>query len=144
MRRLLALRQERPGLLGSTTYRPLDVLREARRVLRDDGRPFFVRIGPECNGHWNGYDPELFPRAFRHVADLLRREGVPSAIEMIEALASGTPVLAFPEGAAAEIVIDGHNGMLVADEAEIHIQLEARQGCCLKCFASIAFAGGDV
>jgi len=38
---------------------------------------------------------------------------------MVEALACGTPVIAFPEGAAAEIVIDGENGMLVDDEAEM-------------------------
>ena len=38
---------------------------------------------------------------------------------MVEALACGTPVIAFPEGAAAEIVIDGENGMLVADETEM-------------------------
>jgi len=38
---------------------------------------------------------------------------------MIEALACGTPVIAFPEGAATEIVIDGENGMLVADETEM-------------------------
>lgn len=44
-------------------------------VLAADSRPFFVRIGPECNGHWNGYDPELFPRAFRYIADKLRAGG---------------------------------------------------------------------
>jgi len=38
---------------------------------------------------------------------------------MIEALAAGTPVIAFPEGAAPEIVIDGENGFLVADEKEM-------------------------
>jgi glycosyltransferase involved in cell wall biosynthesis len=41
----------------------------------------------------------------------------PFGMVMIEALACGTPVIAFPEGAASEIVVDGHNGMLVADEA---------------------------
>ena len=41
----------------------------------------------------------------------------PFGMVMIEALATGTPVIAFREGAAAEIVIDGENGMLVADEA---------------------------
>jgi glycosyltransferase involved in cell wall biosynthesis len=40
----------------------------------------------------------------------------PFGIVMIEALASGTPVIAFPEGAAADIVIDGRNGFLVDDE----------------------------
>ena len=38
---------------------------------------------------------------------------------MVEALACGTPVIAFPEGAAAEMVIDGENGMLVADETDM-------------------------
>jgi len=43
----------------------------------------------------------------------------PFGMVMIEALACGTPVIAFPEGAAAEIVIDGENGMLVSDEQEM-------------------------
>lgn len=43
----------------------------------------------------------------------------PFGMVMIEALACGTPVIAFPEGAAAEIVIDGENGMLVADEQQM-------------------------
>jgi glycosyltransferase involved in cell wall biosynthesis len=43
----------------------------------------------------------------------------PFGMVMIEALACGTPVIAFREGAAAEIVIDGRNGMLVADESEM-------------------------
>lgn len=40
----------------------------------------------------------------------------PFGMVMIEALACGTPVIAFPEGAACEIVVDGVNGFLVADE----------------------------
>jgi glycosyltransferase involved in cell wall biosynthesis len=43
----------------------------------------------------------------------------PFGMVMIEALACGTPVLAFPEGAASEIVIDGVNGFHVADEREM-------------------------
>jgi glycosyltransferase involved in cell wall biosynthesis len=35
---------------------------------------------------------------------------------MVEALACGTPVIAFPEGAAPEIVRHGYTGFLVADE----------------------------
>lgn len=38
---------------------------------------------------------------------------------MAEAKAGGTPVLAFPEGAAVEIVEDGASGFLVADEDEL-------------------------
>ena len=39
----------------------------------------------------------------------------PFGLVMIEALACGTPVLAFPEGAAPEIVEDGVTGFLCAD-----------------------------
>ena len=43
----------------------------------------------------------------------------PFGMVMVEALACGTPVIAFPEGAASEIVIDGENGFHVADEREM-------------------------
>jgi glycosyltransferase involved in cell wall biosynthesis len=43
----------------------------------------------------------------------------PFGMVMVEALAAGTPVLAFPEGAAPEIVEHGINGFLVADEHEM-------------------------
>jgi len=39
----------------------------------------------------------------------------PFGLVMIEALATGTPVISFERGAAAEIVIDGENGFLVQD-----------------------------
>jgi glycosyltransferase involved in cell wall biosynthesis len=39
----------------------------------------------------------------------------PFGLVMIEALATGTPVIAFDRGAAAEIVVDGENGFLVSD-----------------------------
>jgi glycosyltransferase involved in cell wall biosynthesis len=41
----------------------------------------------------------------------------PFGMVMVEALACGTPVIAFPEGAAKEIVRDGVNGFLVPDGA---------------------------
>jgi glycosyltransferase involved in cell wall biosynthesis len=40
----------------------------------------------------------------------------PFGLVMIEALAAGTPVLAFPNGAAPEIVEDGSTGFLCVDE----------------------------
>lgn len=40
----------------------------------------------------------------------------PFGLVMVEALASGTPVIAFPEGSAPEVVEDGRTGFVVADE----------------------------
>lgn len=72
---------------------------------------------------------EAFERARRHAIQGLFANAAallmpvcwrePFGMVMIEALACGTPVIAFPEGAAAQIVIDGENGMLVADDAEM-------------------------
>jgi glycosyltransferase involved in cell wall biosynthesis len=63
----------------------------------------------------------------------------PFGMVMVEALACGTPVIAFPEGAAAEIVIDGENGMLVSDEAEM-ARAVGRVGSIdpARCRASVA------
>jgi glycosyltransferase involved in cell wall biosynthesis len=40
----------------------------------------------------------------------------PFGLVMLEAMACGTPVLAFPEGAAPEVVEDGRTGFLCDDE----------------------------
>jgi glycosyltransferase involved in cell wall biosynthesis len=40
----------------------------------------------------------------------------PFGMVMLEALACGTPVIAFPEGAACELVVHGETGFLVDDE----------------------------
>ncbi|HEU5083966.1 MAG TPA: glycosyltransferase family 4 protein [Acidimicrobiales bacterium] len=47
----------------------------------------------------------------------------PFGLVMIEALAVGTPVLAFPEGAAPEIVDHGTTGFLCADEDDMAARL---------------------
>jgi glycosyltransferase involved in cell wall biosynthesis len=60
---------------------------------------------------------ELFARAKAFLMPI--RWAEPFGMVMVEALACGTPVIAFPEGAASEIVIDGVNGFQVADEREM-------------------------
>jgi glycosyltransferase involved in cell wall biosynthesis len=46
-----------------------------------------------------------------------------SSLVAMEALASGTPVVAFPNGALAEIVEDGLTGFLVKDEKEMSLAI---------------------
>jgi glycosyltransferase involved in cell wall biosynthesis len=80
---------------------------------------------------------ELFANAAALLMPVRWRE--PFGMVMVEALACGTPVIAFPEGAAAEIVIDGENGILVADETEMAHAVE-RLGSIdpERCRASVA------
>jgi glycosyltransferase involved in cell wall biosynthesis len=62
----------------------------------------------------------------RHAEALLNPIGWPEpfGLVMAEALACGTPVLAFPNGAAPEIVDHGHTGYLCADEDEMLAALD--------------------
>jgi len=58
----------------------------------------------------------------------------PFGLVMIEALACGTPVLSFPEGAASEIVQHGVTGFLCVDEADMarklrHVHELDRHAC---------------
>ena len=86
---------------------------------------FRERIEPHIDGRRVRYVGEVTgvekQRLYAHAAAMLTpiRWAEPFGMVMVEALACGTPVIAFPEGAAREIVIDGHNGVLVADEAEM-------------------------
>lgn len=58
----------------------------------------------------------------------------PFGLVMIEAMACGTPVLAFPEGAAPEVVRDGVTGFLCRDEADMAEAVgrtqELQRGAC--------------
>jgi glycosyltransferase involved in cell wall biosynthesis len=80
---------------------------------------------------------ELFANAAGLLMPVCWRE--PFGMVMIEALACGTPVIAFAEGAAAEIVVDTENGFLVADEAGM-AEAVKRLGSIdpAKCRASVA------
>ena len=48
---------------------------------------------------------------------------------MLEALACGTPVLAFDEGAAGEVVQDGRTGFLCTDEGHMAEVIGRVDGC---------------
>lgn len=60
---------------------------------------------------------ELFAKATALLMPIRWPE--PFGMVMIEAMACGTPVIAFREGSAPEIVVDGVSGFLVDDEAEM-------------------------
>lgn len=49
----------------------------------------------------------------------------PFGLVMLESLACGTPVLAFAEGAAPEVVADGRTGWLCKDESDMAAKLNA-------------------
>jgi|tagenome__1003787_1003787.scaffolds.fasta_scaffold20910273_2 glycosyltransferase involved in cell wall biosynthesis len=59
----------------------------------------------------------LFARAYAFLMPITWPE--PFGMVMVESLAAGTPVLAFPNGAASEIVEHGKNGFLVQDDEEM-------------------------
>jgi glycosyltransferase involved in cell wall biosynthesis len=88
-------------------------------------RYFRERIEPHLDGDRVRYVGEVAGTAkqqlYANAQALLMpvRWREPFGMVMVEALACGTPVIAFPEGAAAEIVIDGENGVLVSDEREM-------------------------
>ncbi|MBS0561501.1 MAG: glycosyltransferase, partial [Proteobacteria bacterium] len=48
----------------------------------------------------------------------------PFGLVMIEAMACGTPVIAYPSGSVPEIIEDGLTGFLVRDEAEAAAAVE--------------------
>jgi glycosyltransferase involved in cell wall biosynthesis len=111
----------------------------AIRVARAAGRKL-VLAGPVQPGQRAFFDAEVAPHIdgdrvryveevggarkaalFAGAAALLMpiRWPEPFGMVMIEAMASGTPVVAFPEGAAGEVVLHRRSGYLVADESEM-------------------------
>src|SRR5256885_7275802 len=109
------------------------------QVPRDPGRPitlpgnvqprydrfFATQVQPHLDGENIRYVGEvggagkqrLFADAFAFLMPIRWPE--PFGLVMVEALAAGTPVLAFAHGAAPEIVEHGVNGFLVQDEEEM-------------------------
>jgi glycosyltransferase involved in cell wall biosynthesis len=88
-------------------------------------RFFASEIEPHVDGEQITYVGEvggarkqrLFADAYTFLMPIRWPE--PFGMVMVEAMAAGTPVLAFPEGAATEVVEDGVSGFLVADEDEM-------------------------
>ncbi|MGZ6564419.1 MAG: glycosyltransferase [Solirubrobacteraceae bacterium] len=116
----------------------------AIRVAKETGRPlvlagpvqpgherFFAReVEPHIDGQQIRYVGEvgggrkqrLFADAFAFLMPITWPE--PFGLVMVEALAAGTPVLAFAHGAAPEIIQHGVNGFLVQDEHEMAAMVE--------------------
>jgi glycosyltransferase involved in cell wall biosynthesis len=81
-------------------------------------QPQLGRPGVRYVGERGGEEKKALYRQARALLMPIRW-AEPFGLVMVEAMASGTPVIAFPEGAAAEIVLDGENGFLVDDEDEM-------------------------
>jgi glycosyltransferase involved in cell wall biosynthesis len=92
-------------------------------VIQPGQQPFFDReVAPHIDGDRVSFLGEvggapkrsLFAGARALLMPISWEE--PFGMVMVEALACGTPVIAFPAGAARELVLDGHTGFLVRDE----------------------------
>lgn len=92
-------------------------------VIQPGQREFFEReVAPHVDGSRVRFVGEVAGAAkrslFAHARGLLMpiRWDEPFGMVMVEALACGTPVIAFAEGAARELVAEGRTGFLVEDE----------------------------
>ncbi|MGZ6586962.1 MAG: glycosyltransferase family 4 protein [Solirubrobacteraceae bacterium] len=131
----------------------------AIRVAKETGRPL-VLAGPVQPGHERFFAREVEPhidgQQIRYVGEVggVRKQQLfadafaflmpirwpePFGLVMVEALAAGTPVLAFPHGAAPEIIEHGVNGFLVQDEHEMAAMVERAVGIDpMRCRATAA------
>ena len=92
-------------------------------VIQPGQQAFFDReVAPHIDGERVRFVGEVGGSSkrslFAHARGLLMpiRWNEPFGMVMVEALACGTPVIAFPEGAVRELVIDEKTGFLVGDE----------------------------
>jgi glycosyltransferase involved in cell wall biosynthesis len=113
---------QRAIVVAKTTGRPLIL---AGVVQRGQEEFFANEIEPHLDGERIKFVGEvggarkqyLFTQAYAFLMPITWPE--PFGMVMVEALAAGTPVLAFPNGAAPEIVEHGTSGFLVQDEREM-------------------------
>jgi glycosyltransferase involved in cell wall biosynthesis len=108
--------------------RAVDVPLVLAGVIQPGQQAFFDReIAPHIDGDRVRFAGEVGGSAKRSLFARARgllmpiRWNEPFGMVMIEALACGTPVIAFPEGAARELVVDGKTGFLVDDEREMGV-----------------------
>jgi glycosyltransferase involved in cell wall biosynthesis len=94
-------------------------------------REFFERaVAPHVDGRRIRYAGEVGGARKRHLLASARallmpiRWPEPFGMVMVEAMAAGTPVLAFAEGAAPEVVEHGRSGLLVGDDDEMAAALD--------------------
>ncbi|MGZ4288528.1 MAG: glycosyltransferase family 4 protein [Solirubrobacteraceae bacterium] len=122
-------------------HRAIRVAQAARRPLVLAGpvqpgheRFFANEVEPHIDGQLIRYVGEvggvrkqrLFADAFAFLIPITWPE--PFGLVMVEALAAGTPVLAFAHGAAPEIIEHGINGFLCQDEHEMSDLVEGAAG----------------
>jgi glycosyltransferase involved in cell wall biosynthesis len=103
--------------------RAVDVPLVLAGIIQPGQQAFFDReVAPHVDGERVRFVGEVGGAAkrslFAHARGLLMpiRWNEPFGMVMVEALASGTPVIAFREGAAQELIIDEKTGFLVDDE----------------------------
>jgi len=106
--------------------RAVDVPLVLAGVVQPGQQEFFDReVAPHIDGHRVRFVGEVGGAAkhslFAHARGLLMpiRWDEPFGMVIVEALACGTPVIAFPEGAARELVLNGKTGFLVKNEREM-------------------------
>jgi glycosyltransferase involved in cell wall biosynthesis len=106
-----------------TAARAVDVPLVLAGVIQPGQQAFFDReVAPYIDGERVRFVGEVGGSAKRSLFARARgllmpiRWDEPFGMVMVEALACGTPVIAFPEGAARELVLDGKTGFLVNDE----------------------------
>ena len=115
--------QEKGPHRAIAAARAVDVPLVLAGVIQPGQQAFFDReVAPHIDGKAVRFVGEIGGAAKRSLFARARgllmpiRWDEPFGMVMVEALACGTPVIAFPEGAARELVIDGKTGFLVDNE----------------------------